>query len=115
MRLEDKAFLYDIQQAAQHLQEFAKGKKLEDYSSDVLLRSAIERQFEIVGEALSQLAKSNLEVAAQISEYRRIISFRNILVHGYAKVDDRVVWNVLQEKLPTLQVEVEKLLLSAAD
>jgi uncharacterized protein with HEPN domain len=79
-------------------------------SKTPLLKSAVERQFEVIGEALSQLAKADQETAALISEYRRIIAFRNILIHGYAQIDDRLVWGVLDSKLPTLLREVEKLL-----
>ncbi len=75
-----------------------------------MLRAAVERQFEIIGEALAQLARLDENLVARISEHRRIIAFRNILIHGYADVDDRLVWDVVQTKLPVLRREVEKLL-----
>jgi uncharacterized protein with HEPN domain len=49
-------------------------------------------------------------IAARISEYRRIIAFRNVLIHGYADVDDLLVWDVVQTKLPVLRREIEALL-----
>ncbi len=110
MRLESKKYLYDILQAAKSLDQFSSGKSFDDYQADPLLRSATERQFEIIGEALRRLAKDDPASAARIHEHQRIIAFRNILIHGYADVDDRVVWDVLQTKLPTLQREVEALL-----
>ena len=58
-----------------------------------MLRAAVERTFEIIGEAMTQLAKVDKAVAAQISEYQRIISFRNVLIHEYADVDDKLVWD----------------------
>jgi uncharacterized protein with HEPN domain len=67
-----------------------------------MLRLAVERAFAIIGEALSQLAKVDATLAAQISEHQRIIAFRNILIHAYAEVDNRIVWDVIQTKLPTL-------------
>lgn len=75
-----------------------------------MLRSAVERQFEIIGEALNQLSKVAPEIAGQISEYRRIVAFRNILIHGYADVDDRVVWGIVETDLPKLRTEVETLM-----
>ena len=63
-----------------------------------------------MGEALVQLTRTDAATAVRISEQRRIIAFRNILVHGYAVIDDRSVWNVLELKLPTLLLEAEALL-----
>lgn len=106
MQLEAKKYLYDIQQAASQIAEFTSGKRLEDYRSDAMLRSAVERQFEIIGEALAQLAKLEEAIVARVSEYRRIIAFRNILIHGYAEVDARLVWDIIEAKLPTLRREI---------
>jgi uncharacterized protein with HEPN domain len=75
-----------------------------------LLRSAVERQFEIVGEALAQLRKVDAETAATIPELPRIVAFRNILIHGYATVDDRIVWGVVEGSLPALRAALKKLL-----
>ena len=110
MRLESKKYLFDIKQAAGLLVEFTRAKSFENYQQDPMLRSAVERQFEVIGEALSQLATVDHETAERISEYRRIPAFRNILIHGYAQIDHRLVWGVLDSKLPTLCQEVENLL-----
>ncbi|MFQ5700697.1 MAG: DUF86 domain-containing protein [Acidobacteriota bacterium] len=110
MRLESKKCLYDVLQAGKNLRQFTEGKAFSDYQPDAQLRSATERQFEIIGEALRRLSNEDSATAARISECERIISFRNILIHGYAEVDDRIVWDVLQTKLPTLLREVEILL-----
>lgn len=112
MRLEAKKYLYDIQQAASRIAEFASGKRLEDYRSDAMLRSAVERQFEIIGEALTQLTRVDPALVQRVSEHRRIIAFRNILIHGYAEVDDRLVWDIIESKLPILRSETEALLQS---
>lgn len=110
MRLEAKKYLYDIRQAAGEVAEFTTGKQFSDYERDPMLRAAVERKFEIIGEALAQLARLDEVLATRISEYRRIISFRNILIHGYTEVDDRLVWDIVEVKLPTLRREVEALL-----
>jgi len=110
MRLESKKYLYDVLQAGRNLRRFAEGKTFSDYQTDTQLRSATERQFEIIGEALRRLSNEDSATAARISEYGRIIAFRNILIHGYAEIDDRIVWDVLQTKLPTLLKDVEALL-----
>jgi uncharacterized protein with HEPN domain len=110
MRLEAKKYLFDMKQAASLLAQFTSGKDFADYDSDAMLRAAVEREFEIIGEALGQLAKLDEELTAGISEHRAIVAFRNILIHGYAQVDDRLVWDVVETKLPTLIREIDALL-----
>lgn len=110
MRLESKKYLFDIKQAADLLLRFSQGKTFAEFVADPLLRSAIERQFEIIGEALSQLSKVDPDAAVAISEHRRIIAFRNILIHGYAEIDHRLVWGILEGKLPNLHRQVQALL-----
>lgn len=88
---------------------FSEGKTFDDYQADAMLRSAVERQFEVIGEALNQLSKVDSGLAAQIPDLRRIVAFRNILIHGYATVDDALVWQVLTERLPTLSEALRQL------
>lgn len=110
MRLEAKKYLYDMQQGASLLAGFVAGRSFADYQADAMLRAAVERQFEIIGEALSKLARLDADLAARVSEHRRIIAFRNILIHGYADVDHRLVWDIVETKLPVLRSEIESLL-----
>lgn len=110
MRLESKKYLFDVLSAAELLIEFTAGKDFSDYERDAMLRAAVERKFEIVGEALNQLAKIDEPTVERISEYKRIIGFRNTLIHGYFDVDDSVVWDVLQKDLPVLRREAEEML-----
>ncbi len=74
-----------------------------------MLRSAVERQFEVIGEALAQLHRLDSTLASRISGHRRIIAFRNILIHGYAEVDSRLVWDVIETSLDTLRREIAEL------
>ena len=110
MRRESKKFLFDIQQAAGRIADFVKHKNFSDYEKDPMLRAAVERQFEIVGEALRRLLTEDSATAARISEHARIIAFRNILVHGYSDIDDRIVWGIVESHLPRLLKEVDSLL-----
>ena len=75
-----------------------------------MLRAAVERQFEIIGEALNQMLKREPALAPRLSDHRRIIAFRNRLIHGYADIDDKVVWGVLTMSLPRLRREIVALL-----
>ena len=76
----------------------------------VYLRQAIERNFEIIGEAVKRLAQYDPEVAASIGDYPQIIAFRNVLIHGYDLVDHSLVWSVVENQLPVLLRDVEALL-----
>ena len=105
-------YLYDVKIAAEKIQAFTRGRQYADYQSDDLLRSAVERQFEVIGEALNQLSQRQPETCRCISGFRRAIAFRNILIHGYAEIDDEVVWGVLENDLPTLLDDVLTLLAS---
>ena len=110
MRLETRKYLSDIQRAAGLVRRFTSGKSLAGYQQDDLLRSAVERQFEIIGEAMNKLAGTDENTARQITNFQRIIAFRNILIHGYADVDDGLVWDVVETYLPLLTREVNDLL-----
>jgi uncharacterized protein with HEPN domain len=111
--LEARKLLFDMQQACELLQQFVAGKSLDAYRDEALLRSAVERQFEIIGEALNQALRVAPELAQRISDHRRIIAFRNRLIHGYAAIADDVVWGVLEQSLPQLRAEVDELLKDA--
>ena len=75
-----------------------------------MLRWAVERQFMIVGEALSVLRRTDPILASRIPDLTRIIGFRNVLVHGYTGVDDTLVWGVIERELPPLLVALAGLL-----
>jgi uncharacterized protein with HEPN domain len=87
-----------------------RGKSFVDFDSDLVLRSAVERQFEILGEALNRLARLDAALAARIPDLRLIVAFRNILIHGYASIDRARVWRAVQHDLPPLQATLVDLL-----
>ena len=102
--------LDDIRDAAAFIREVTRARALEDYRSDRLLRQAIERNFEIIGEAVNRLAQLDPETAGRITKHRRIVDFRNVLTHGYDLIDHRIVWSTIEEEVPVLLAEVEALL-----
>lgn len=75
-----------------------------------MLRSGVERQFEVIGEAVNRLTKIDSVLASSLPEAPRIVAFRNILIHAYDVVDNNVVWDVIQHKLPALHAQVLTLL-----
>jgi uncharacterized protein with HEPN domain len=102
MELEVKKLIYDIDEATKLILQFTAEKHFADYVSDPMLRSAVECQFEIIGEALNRLSRVKPDLVTQISEYRRIVDFRNVLIHGYDVVSDGIVWDIVRNKLPVL-------------
>ena len=110
MRHEAAAYLGDADQAAGLAQDFVQGRTPEDMATDALLRSGVERQLQIVGEALSQLTRLDGELASKIPDLSDIVGLRNILVHGYAKVNLDRLWRVLHEDVPTLRLQLRTLL-----
>ncbi|MDI6450068.1 HepT-like ribonuclease domain-containing protein [Anaerobaca lacustris] len=110
MRPESRKYLYDILQACETLSQFVEGKRFADYDSDLLLRSAVERQLMIVGEALSQATRMDEELADHIENARDIINLRNVIVHGYTVVENETIWGILQADVPKLRNQVARLL-----
>ena len=102
--------LEDVQDAATFILEATEDKTLDDYSRDRLLRNAVERNFEVIGEAVGRLLRNDPDAASRLSEHERIVAFRNVLIHGYDLVDDELVWDTVTSKLPVLLSEVEALL-----
>lgn len=102
--------IWDARQAADRIDRFTSGKSFADYSADEQLRSACERQFEIIGEALNQLARIDPAAASTIPDFQRIVGFRNVLIHGYATVDDRLVWGVIEANLQPLRATLARFL-----
>jgi uncharacterized protein with HEPN domain len=78
---------------------------LDVLKADAMLRSTVERQFEIIGEALNQALRLDPGLASRISDTSRIIAFRNCLIHVYASIADAVVWGILEKNLSTLEQE----------
>jgi len=110
MQNEILKLLHDIKEAASAILNFVSQKNFDDYTRDELLRSGVERKFEIIGEALNRVKTEQPSILERIREYRNIVSFRNILAHGYDSIDDKIVWGIIQEDLGNLLEDVERLL-----
>ncbi len=110
MKDEVRTHLHDIAQAARAVRLFVQHRTLDHYVADEQLRSAVERKFEIMGEALNRVRRDFPDILPLIRDYRDIISFRNILVHGYDSIDDQIVWGIIEDDLNNLIQDVEALL-----
>jgi len=110
MRRDPRTWLWDVREAAFAIKAFVDGMDADGYASSELVHSAVERKFEIIGEALNQLSKAEPTMTARIPHLPQIVAFRNQLIHGYALVDHKTVWGVIVHSLPALQEAVSKLL-----
>jgi uncharacterized protein with HEPN domain len=103
-------YAWDALDAALRIGRFVSGKASDDYMADEMLRSAVERQFEIMGEALGALRKVAPEEAAKIKDLPRIVAFRNVLIHGYDSINDLLVWEVATQDLGAAVIALRRLL-----
>jgi uncharacterized protein with HEPN domain len=110
MQPDASALLWDAREAARLILLFIEGRGRQHYHDDPMLRSAVERQFQIIGEALNRLSRVDATTAALIPELPRIVAFRNVLVHGYAVIDDELVWQVASTRVPALVETMDRLL-----
>jgi uncharacterized protein with HEPN domain len=109
-----RAYLLDAQEACKAVAAFLAGVKQEQYHSDLLLRSAVERQLLIVGEAVNHIKRLDPLLAATLGDVWGIIAFRNLLVHGYFLVKSEIVWAIATADVPRLLAAVEAALRDGA-
>ena len=107
---EREARLWHIADACAALISFSEGRKLTDYVTDDMLRSAIERKLTIIGEAMVRLRQVDPEIASAITDVPDIIGFRNKLIHEYPEIDDAKVWDIIRNQVPLLLSQVRALL-----
>jgi uncharacterized protein with HEPN domain len=102
--------LFDVLEAAEEIAAFTRNMDFQTYRDSTVTQRAVERDFEIIGEALNRIKRIDETVLEAVSEHHRIIGFRNILIHGYDMVDARIVWSAIEDHLPVLISEIQKLL-----
>ena len=110
MRPDPRVLLADADRAGADIDRFIEGMDRETYVGDARTQAAVERKFEIIGEALNRLLQNHREIADQIPPLREVVSFRNLLIHGYAVVIPDRVWDYAENDLPELRKIVQALL-----
>ena len=106
---DDRAYLWDMLAAAKAVVSFVQGRTLEEYEANLMLRSAVERQVEIVGEAARRVSKTFQETHAEIP-WRPIQAQRHVLAHDYGEIKHDRVWRVAVDHIPALIALLEPLL-----
>ena len=110
MQRDPRVFLWDVREAADDIAQFTEGLDIDGYEQNKLVRAGVERKFEIIGEALNLLARHAPHLAERVKDLRRIVDFRNVLIHGYATVNDEHVWRIAHESLPGLRETISAML-----
>ncbi len=106
MKREVKKHLYDIKISIESIYEFLGDKRdFIEYQNNKLLRRAIEREIEIIGEAMNRALIEDPDL--EIENARKIVDTRNWVIHGYDKVDDVIIWGIISKHLPKLKEEIE--------
>jgi len=109
MKREIKKHLFDIKTSIESIKEYLGGNmNFAEYQENKLLRRGVEREIEIIGEAMNRILK--LDPTIKIQNARQIVDTRNWVIHGYDTVDDVVIWGIVSKHLPKLQLEIEELL-----
>lgn len=107
---ESAKFLRDIADAAERVHSYTGRMTRDQFLADNQTRDAVQWNFAVIGEALSQLHRVDPVTAEQINEWRRIIAFRNQLIHGYGVIQPGITWDIIENKLPRLTSDVLRLL-----
>ncbi|MBI5303762.1 MAG: DUF86 domain-containing protein [Chloroflexi bacterium] len=110
MKTTVKKRLLDALNACRAIQSFVVNRTFAEYEQNLMVRSAVERQFEIIGEALNQAEIEDSELSTLIPELRRIVGMRNRIIHGYDAVDDELLWQTIQTHVPPLAQRLGQLL-----
>src|SRR5688572_26434278 len=102
--------LRDALAACRAIARFTEGLDFPAYEASELVRSAVERKLEIVGEALKRAEDEDAALVEQVPDLRKIVGLRNRVIHGYDAVDDEIIWDVVRHKLPALEQQIIELL-----
>lgn len=102
--------LEDIRSSASAIRDYTRSLSESDYLDNSLVRRAVEREFEIIGEAMNRLSREFPDIANRITGSRQIVGFRNVLAHGYDIVEHDEVWTTIADDVPRLLVEVQALM-----
>ncbi|HEX8378898.1 MAG TPA: HepT-like ribonuclease domain-containing protein [Pedobacter sp.] len=109
MKREVKKYLYDIETSIESINDYlGEDHNFQKYQENKLLRRGVEREIEIIGEAMSKLL--SLDPSIDIKSSRKIVDTRNWVIHGYDKVDDIIIWGIITIHLPILRDEIKLLL-----
>lgn len=104
-----KKICFDVLHAIDGIIDFTDNLSFSDYQSNAMLRLAVERQYEIIAEAMRRLEAEFGHLFLRVTDGRKMINFRNALIHGYDVISDDIVWSITQNNLRVLKVEIAQI------
>ena len=99
----------DILQSLEEMQGFCRGKSFQDFQEDRALQFIVERELEIIGEALARLRRDHPDLAKCIRDIHKVIGLRNVLAHGYDMLEHEILWDIAENKVQSLREDIQKL------
>lgn len=110
MQHDPLVYIEDAINACELIINFTKGLTEGEYCTDLKTKAAVEREFEILGEALNRVKKIKLGLLDTIDNWKEIIGFRNVIAHGYDVVEDEIVWDSINRNIPTLLNQLQEII-----
>ena len=101
--------LEDISEALSSIFEYTANQTFEEFKNKKMVRDAVYRNFEIIGEAANRLTDEFINSYSEIN-WHKVIGLRNRIIHGYFDIDDEIIWNIILNDLPTLKKQIQELL-----
>lgn len=105
-------WLYDVKVAIDEIDSYFINEKMDffEYKKNFMRKRAVERNLEIIGEAINRIMKADNSIASKITDSTAIVGLRNQVIHAYDNISDETIWAILTNHLPKLKVEIDKLL-----
>ena len=110
MDIEIKVWLFDILNAITEIDSFFANspKEFTKYQGDIKTKRAVERNIEIIGQAMNRILNRNKNI--KITNSRKIVDVRNRIIHGYDTISDEIIWGIIIRQLPVLKIEIERMI-----
>ena len=99
----------DILRAVEEMESFCHAKTFHDFQKDRGLQLIVERELEIIGEALARLRRDHPNLADRIGDMDKIIGLRNVLAHGYDVLEHEILWDIVENKIAILRRDIQAL------
>ncbi len=104
-----KKLLFDIQNSIQAISiHLGEKRNFFEYKNNLTVKRAVERELEIIGEAISRILKEQPDF--QLQNARKIVDLRNFIIHGYDAIDDETIWGIISKHIPSLESEINTLI-----